>query len=129
MLKYLSITSTGGALVWYADFKLPYGHYGRKNNIEIIAQSNSLNNQIRPTIEASLREYTPSWFYLHQALTIAYSCIVPAPHIIEYERVRQVARTPTAGILTYDLVRAKTPTKKALLVIPGVCGSSSEAYV
>lgn len=66
---------------------------------------------------------------MHQALAIIYSCIVPPSIGITYERVNQTARTSTAGLLTYDLLRCQTPTKKALLVIPGVCGNSREAYV
>jgi predicted alpha/beta-fold hydrolase len=80
-------------------------------------------------MEQHLSDYKPSWFYIHQALVIVHSCLVPAPCKVTYERVQAVAKTKTAGILTYDIARAPIPTKKALLIVPGVCGNSQEAYI
>lgn len=140
MLKRAISTSStiSGALLfawWYNDFQmpkeLPRYPFTRtsKANFEVVAQSTQLNNQIRPEMELLLSQYKPSWFYIHQTLVIAASCLVPAPHPIKYERIRVNAKTQTAGLLTYDVIRSPTPTSKALLIVPGVCGNSQEAYI
>ena len=50
-----------------------------RQDFEVVAQSTQLNNMVRPRMEQLLSEYKPSWFYMHQAMVIAYSCMVPAP--------------------------------------------------
>jgi hypothetical protein len=56
---------SGGFACWYAELKFPYGKFGRKNNIEIIASPSARNNQIVPQLERKLKEYQPPWFYAH----------------------------------------------------------------
>ena len=60
---------------------------------------------------------------------IIHQVLVPAPRKITFERIREKAKTPTAGFLVYDILRAPTPTSKAMLIVPGVCGNSSESYI
>ena len=75
-------------------------------------------------MEALLNNYKPSWFYTHQIGGILASCLVPPSKQIKYEKVRMRARTSQGGLLQYDFIRASQPTKKALLIVPGVCGDS-----
>jgi hypothetical protein len=39
---------SGGLACWYAELKLPYGKFGRKNNFEILASPSARNNHIVP---------------------------------------------------------------------------------
>jgi hypothetical protein len=57
------------------------------------------------------------------------STMIDAPRQIDYERVTQVARTKTAGLMTYDVRRSEKPTKRALMIVPGVTGHSQERYI
>ena len=80
MLKFFIPASTSlfAAAAYYTDNLPQTPHLSRKAKNEVIAQSTTLNNQIRPSMEQVLSEYRPSWFYIHQALVIIHQVLLPA---------------------------------------------------
>ena len=60
---------------------------------------------------------------------VIYSCFVKPDSPPRYERVVTTARTKIGGLVFYDYVRAETDSKKSVLIVPGVVGTSEDFYI
>jgi predicted alpha/beta-fold hydrolase len=118
--KYLSLPFAG-ALCWFAGFRLPYSRFNQHTTL-VLGSKETLTLKIRAIMDS----YQPAWFYVHQSLGIIHSHAVQQPHETVYKRI---AVAGPKGLVVYDTLKAASPSKKALLIVPGVCGNSKENYI
>ena len=91
----------------------------------LFAKPTPRNDFLISKMSPLLNEYKPCWFYFTSLGYIIASLFISAPKQLEYERCSIAARTEVGGLITFDLKRSEIKnTNKAMLIVPGVTGSS-----